>query len=201
MIFEISSTLVKELRDKTGAGMMNCKKALQETNGNFEAAIKVLRQKGLASADKKSNRITIEGIINSYIHTGRKIGVLLELNCETDFVSRREEFHELANNLAMQIAASPEVQYINVNDIPNVIFEAEKEIELQKEDLKEKPIQIRDKIMLGRVEKTLRGFALLPQPFIRNPNITVEELIKEKIAIFGENIKIKRFIRYTLGTE
>lgn len=201
MIFEISSTLVKELRDKTGAGMMNCKKALQETNGNFEAAIKTLRQKGLASADKKSNRITIEGIINSYIHTGRKIGVLLELNCETDFVSRREEFHELANNLAMQIAASPEVNYINVDDIPNTIFETEKEIELQKDDLKGKPIEIRDKILLGRIEKTLKSFALLPQPFIRNPTITVEELIKEKIAIFGENIKIKRFIRYTLGTE
>lgn len=201
MIFEISSTLVKELRDKTGAGMMNCKKALQETNGNFEDAIKALRQKGLASADKKSDRITIEGIINSYIHTGRKIGVLLELNCETDFVSRREEFHELANNLAMQIAASPEVHYITIDDIPSTIFEAEKEIELHKEDLKGKPVEIRDKILLGRIEKTLKSFALLNQPFIRNPNITVEELIKEKISIFGENIKIKRFIRYTLGKE
>lgn len=201
MIFKISSTLVKELRDKTGAGMMNCKKALQETDGNFEAAIKALRKKGLASADKKSNRVTIEGIINSYIHTGRKIGVLLELNCETDFVSRREEFQELANNLAMQIAASPEVHYIGVEDIPNTIFETEKEIELQKEDLKGKPIEIRDKILLGRVEKTLKSLALLTQPFIRNSNITIEELIKEKIALFGENIKIKRFLRYTLGSE
>ncbi|CAL8412558.1 unnamed protein product [Dictyota dichotoma] len=201
MIFEISSILVKELRDITGAGMMNCKKALQETDGNFEAAIKALRQKGLASADKKSNRVATEGIINSYIHTGRKIGVLLELNCETDFVSRRKEFHELADNLAMQIAASAEVHYIKVEDIPDTVFGAEKEIELQKDDLKAKPIEIRDRILLGRVEKTLKSFALLNQPFIRNPTITVEELIKEKIALFGENIKIKRFIRYKLGTQ
>nr|YP_009455758.1 elongation factor Ts [Dictyopteris divaricata]YP_010205265.1 elongation factor Ts [Grateloupia livida]AQZ24974.1 elongation factor Ts [Dictyopteris divaricata]UAV85834.1 elongation factor Ts [Grateloupia livida] len=201
MIFEITSTLVKELREKTGAGMMSCKKALQETDGNFEEAIKTLRQKGLASADKKSSRKAIEGIINSYIHTGRKIGVLLELNCETDFVARREEFKELANNLAMQIAASPQVIYISFEEIPKEIFELEKEIELNKEDLKSKPSDIKEKITLGRVEKTLKALSLLNQQFIRNPNITVDELIKEQIALFGENIKIKRFIRYTLGDE
>lgn len=199
MSFEISSGLVKELRDKTGAGMMNCKKALQESKGDFEAAIKSLRQKGFASAEKKSNRTTIEGIIHSYIHTGRKIGVLIEINCETDFVARRKEFQDLANNLAMQIAASPEVQYITTTDIPAKVFESEKEIELQKEDLKNKPLEIKEKIMLGRVEKTLKSFSLLSQPFIRNPNVTVEELIKEQIALFGENIKINRFIRYALG--
>nr|YP_011006220.1 Translation elongation factor Ts [Dictyotopsis propagulifera]WAM63224.1 Translation elongation factor Ts [Dictyotopsis propagulifera] len=200
MLFEITSILVKELREKTGAGMMSCKKALQETDGNFEEAIKTLRKKGLASADKKSTRSTIEGVINSYIHTGRKIGVLLELNCETDFVARREEFQELANNLSMQIAACPDVSYVALEDIPRQIFDREKEIELQKEDLKTKPIEIREKIMLGRVDKTLKSFSLLHQPFIRNPNITVEELIKEQISLFGENIKVKRFIRYILGS-
>lgn len=201
MIFEITSTLVKELREKTGAGMMNCKRALQETDGNFEEAIKTLRQKGLASADKKASRKVIEGIINSYIHTGSKIGVLLELNCETDFVARREEFKDLANNLAMQIAASPEVKYISLEDIPSEIFKFEKEVEFNKEDLKDKPLEIRDKITSGRVEKTLKTLSLLNQPFIRDSNITVEELIKEQIALFGENIKIKRFIRYTIGGE
>lgn len=201
MSFEINSILVKELRDKTGAGMMNCKKALQETHGNLEEAIKTLRQKGLASADKKASRRAIEGIINSYIHMGRKIGVLLELNCETDFVARQEEFYELANNLAMQIAASPDVIYIALEDIPKELFEREKAIELNKEDLQHKPIEIKEKITLGRVEKTLRNLSLLNQPFIRNPSITIDELIKEKISLFGENIKIKRFIRYTIGAD
>lgn len=200
MTLEISSELVKKLRDKTGAGMMNCKKALQETNGNFEEAIKTLRQKGLASADKKSTRKAIEGIIHSYIHTGAKIGVLLEVNCETDFVARREEFQDFVNNIAMQIAASAEVIYVNFEDIPKEYFEVEKEIELKKEDLADKPDEIKEKIMLGRVEKTLKTLSLLNQQYIRDPNITIEELIKEKISLFGENIKIKKFIRYTLGS-
>nr|YP_011007488.1 Translation elongation factor Ts [Sporochnus bolleanus]WAM64917.1 Translation elongation factor Ts [Sporochnus bolleanus] len=199
MTLEISSALVKELRQKTGAGMMNCKKALQETNGNFEEAIKTLRQKGLASADKKVLRRASEGLVNSYIHTGGKIGVLVEVNCETDFVARREEFQELVKNIAMQIAASPEVIYISTDDIPQEIFIAEKEIELKKDDLTNKPIEIKEKIILGRVEKTLKTLSLLNQPFIRDLNITVEELIKEKISLFGENIKIKRFTRYILG--
>lgn len=199
MTLEISSELVKQLREKTGAGMMNCKKALQETDGNFEEAIKTLRQKGLASADQKSHRKAIEGIIHSYIHTGSKIGVLLEVNCETDFVARREEFQDLVNNIAMQIASSSEVLYVNFEDIPQEHFEAEKQIELKKEDIINKPNEIKEKITLGRVEKTLKTLSLLNQQYIRNPSITVEELIKEKIALFGENIKIKRFIRYTIG--
>ena len=200
MTLEISSDLVKELRQKTGAGMMNCKKALQETNGDFDEAIKTLRQKGLASADKKVDRKAIEGLISSYIHTGGKIGVLVEVNCETDFVARREEFQELTKNIAMQIAASPEVIYISFEDIPQDIFIAEKAIELKKDDLGTKPEDIKEKIILGRVEKTLKHLSLLNQPFIRNPNITVEELIKEKISLFGENIKISKFTRYTLGS-
>lgn len=201
MALEINSGLVKKLREKTGAGMMNCKKALQETAGDFEKATKILRQKGLASADKKSTRKTIEGLIHSYIHTGSKIGVLLEVNCETDFVARREEFCDLVNNIAMQIAASPDIIYISFNDIPQKYFSIEKEIELKKDDLINKPDNLKDKIVIGRIEKTLKTLSLLNQPFIRNPNITIEELIKEKISFFGENIKIKRFVRYNLGSE
>ena len=200
MILEISSTLVKELREQTGAGMMNCKKALQETNGNFDEAITNLRKKGLASADKKVDRNASEGLVTSYIHTGGKIGVLVEVNCETDFVARREEFQELVKNIAMQIAASPEVLYIKMDDVPKEIFQSEKEMELNKNDLDNKPDEIKNKIILGRVEKTLKKLSLIDQPFIRDPNITVEELVKEKISLFGENIKIKRFTRYILGT-
>ena len=200
MILEISSTLVKELREQTGAGMMNCKKALQETNGNFDEAITNLRKKGLASADKKVDRNASEGLVTSYIHTGGKIGVLVEVNCETDFVARREEFQELVKNIAMQIAASPEVLYIKMDDVPKEIFQSEKEMELNKNDLDNKPEEIKNKIILGRVEKTLKKLSLIDQPFIRDPNITVEELVKEKISLFGENIKIKRFTRYILGT-
>ena len=198
-MLHIDAERVRELRHKTGAGMMNCKKALLESNGNFEEAIKSLREKGQASAHKKVNRKTIEGIISSYIHIGGKIGVLIEVNCETDFVARREEFQELVQNLAMQIAASPDVLYIQSEDIPEDIVLQEKAIESQKEDLNNKPDDIKEKIVLGRVEKTLKNLTLLNQPFIRDANITVDELIKEKISLFGENIRLKRFIRYTLG--
>nr|QWK43070.1 elongation factor Ts [Chorda asiatica] len=201
MTLDISSTLVKELRQKTGAGMMNCKKALQETNGDFEGAVKTLRQKGLAAADKKVDRKTVEGVVNSYIHAGGKIGVLVEVNCETDFVARREEFQELVQNIAMQIAASPEVLYVNSEEIPEQVFLAEKAIEAEKDDLSNKPPEIKEKIILGRVEKTLKKLSLIDQAFIRDANITIDELIKEKISLFGENIKVKRFTRYTLGNK
>lgn len=198
-MLHIDAERVRELRHKTGAGMMNCKRALLESNGNFEEAIKSLREKGQASAHQKINRKTIEGIVNSYIHIGGKIGVLIEVNCETDFVARREEFQELVQNIAMQIAASPDVLYIQNSDIPEEIFLKEKEIESEKEDLINKPDEIKEKIILGRVEKTLNNLTLINQPFIRDANITVDELIKEKISLFGENIRIKRFTRYTLG--
>ena len=198
-MLHIDAERVRELRHKTGAGMMNCKRALLESNGNFEEAIKSLREKGQASAHQKINRKTIEGIVNSYIHIGGKIGVLIEVNCETDFVARREEFQELVQNIAMQIAASPDVLYIQSSDIPEEIFLNEKKIESEKEDLINKPDEIKEKIILGRVEKTLKNLTLLNQPFIRDASITVDELIKEKISLFGENIRIKRFTRYTLG--
>lgn len=196
---EISPKLVKELREKTGAGMMNCKKALLETKGDFEKAVESLRQKGLASADKKADRLASEGIIESYIHTGGKLGVLVEVNCETDFVARRPEFQQLVKNIAMQIAASPTVNYVSINDIPLEVIEYEKNIEAKKDDLKNKPEVIKAKIVEGRIEKILRTQSLLDQPFIRDNNQTIEELIKQTISQLGENIKINRFIRYQLG--
>lgn len=199
MNIEISSKLVKELREKTGAGMMNCKKALQENEGDFEKAVETLRQKGLASADKKAGRQASEGVVESYIHTGGKLGVLVEVNCETDFVARRPEFQQLAKNLAMQIAASPTVNYVSVTDIPPEIVEKEKSIEAGKDDLSSKPEQIKAKIIEGRIEKILKTQSLLDQPFIRDNNQTVDELIKQTIAQLGENIKVARFIRFQLG--
>ncbi len=199
MSLEISSKLVKELREKTGAGMMNCKKALQETEGNFEKAVESLRQKGLASADKKVGRKASEGLIEAYIHTGGKLGVLVEVNCETDFVARRPEFQQLAKNIAMQIAACPTVNYVSVSDIPPEVRETEENIEASKEDLINKPEAIKSTIVKGRIEKILKTQSLLDQPFIRDNNQTVEEVIKQTISLLGENIKINRFIRFQLG--
>jgi len=199
MSIEISSKLVKELREKTGAGMMNCKKALQETEGNFEKAVESLRQKGLASADKKADRKASEGIIESYIHTGAKLGVLVEVNCETDFVARRIEFQELTKNIAMQIAACPSINYVSLSNIPTEVIEKERFIESGKEDLINKPVEIKEKILDGRVQKILKMQSLLDQPFIKDPNITIDELIKQKISLLGENIKVSRFTRFQLG--
>lgn len=201
MSLEISPKLVKELREKTGAGMMNCKKALQETEGDFEKAVESLRQKGLASADKKAGRKASEGVIESYIHTGGKLGVLVEVNCETDFVARRPEFQQLAKNIAMQIAASPTVNYVSVSEIPTEVIEREKSIEAGKDDLANKPEQIREKIVEGRIEKILKTQSLLDQSFIRDNNQTVDEVIKQTISQLGENIKVARFIRFQLGEE
>jgi elongation factor Ts len=195
----ISSEQVKLLREKTGAGMLNCKNALVETNGDFEKAVEFLRQKGLASAEKKLSRTTKQGIISTYIHTGSKIGVLLELNCETDFVARRIEFQNLAKNLAMQVTASQGIQYVSVQDIPKEVWDEEIRIELQREDLKSKPEAIRESIAKGRVEKTLKTFTLLNQSCIRDPQITVEEYIKNHVALLGENIQISRFVKYIIG--
>lgn len=196
---EISAKTVKELRDKTAAGMMDCKKALQESNGDFEQAMESLRKKGLASANKKSDRIATEGIIESYIHMGGKLGVLVEVNCETDFVARREEFQELAKNIAMQIAANPAVKFVSLKEIPQSIIDEEKKIELEKDDLSNKPQEIKEKIVEGRIQKRLNEMILLEQSFIRDSDITIEELVKRNIAILGENIQVRRFERFNLG--
>ena len=199
MGIEISAKIVKELRDKTSAGMMDCKKALQESNGDLEKATEYLKQKGLASANKKAARIASEGLVESYIHMGGKLGVLVELNCETDFVARNPAFQELARNVAMQIAACPNVKYIKLNDITESVIEDEKRIEEGKEDLAKKPKDIKEKILEGRIQKRLKEMILLDQAFIRDNNITVDELLKQNVSKLGENIQIRRFERFNLG--
>ncbi|OIP68277.1 MAG: elongation factor Ts [Oscillatoriales cyanobacterium CG2_30_40_61] len=196
---EISAKLVKELRDKTGAGMMDCKKALVENEGDIAKSIEWLRQKGISSADKKTSRSATEGLVGSYIHTGGRVGVMVEVNCETDFVARREEFKALVNNIAMQIAACPNVEYVSIDDIPAAITAKEKEIEMKRDDLGKKPDNIKEKIVQGRIDKRLQELSLVDQPYIRNQDITVAELVKQSIALLGENIKIRRFARFVLG--
>lgn len=199
MCIYISAQRVKELRNQTGAGMMNCKKALQDAKGDVAIAIENLRKQGLASASKKSQRIAGEGLIESYIHAGSRIGVLLELNCETDFVARHEEFRLLARNIAMQIAASPDVQYVSVSDIPEETALEEKKIEMDKEDLQDKPENIKEVIVKGRIEKRLKELSLLDQGFIRDSSLLISDLIDQKIALLGENIKVRRFKKFVLG--
>nr|BED43246.1 elongation factor Ts [Pyropia sp. Myanmar_A]BED43443.1 elongation factor Ts [Pyropia sp. Myanmar_B]BED43640.1 elongation factor Ts [Pyropia sp. Myanmar_C] len=199
MTLQISAQIVKALRDKTGAGMMDCKKALQANNGNEKKALEALRQKGLASANKKSNRTAVEGLLESYIHTGGKIGVLVEVNCETDFVSRRPEFQKLAKDIAMQIAASPNVEYVSIQHIPDEVVNLEKRVEAGKDDLKNKPADKVEIIIEGRMKKRLKELSLLDQMFIRNQDISIEDLINQNIALLGENIKVRRFVRFFLG--
>ena len=196
---EISAKLVKELRDKTGAGMMDCKKALKENDGDINKATEWLRQKGITSAEKKSGRVAAEGIVDSYIHTGGRVGVLVEVNCETDFVARREEFQKLARNIAMQIAASPNVEYVKVEDIPEDVAQKEKDIEMGRDDLSGKPENIKEKIVQGRIDKRLKELSLMDQSYIRDQSITVEELVKQTISQLGENIQVRRFTRFVLG--
>ena len=195
----ISAKLVKDLRDKTGAGMMDCKKALAETDSDMPKAIEWLRQKGIASAEKKSGRVAAEGAIGSYIHTGARVGVLLELNCETDFVARGELFQSLLRDVAMQIAACPNVEYVTVDDIPKDIVENEKSIEMGRDDLDGKPEQIKSKIVEGRIAKRLKELALVEQPFIRDSALSVQQLVKQVAGQIGENVQVRRFTRYTLG--
>ena len=196
---DVSAKVVKELRDKTGAGMMDCKKALIENGGNMDKAIEWLRQKGIASAEKKSGRVAAEGAIGSYIHTGSRVGVLLELNCETDFVARGDLFQGLLKDVAMQVAACPNVEFVTTDQIPQNIVEKEKSIEMGRDDLSGKPDQIKEKIVQGRIGKRLKELTLMEQPYIKDSSITVEELVKQVAGKIGENVQIRRFTRYTLG--
>ena len=195
----ITAKLVKDLRDKTGAGMMDCKKALNETDGNVEKALEWLRKKGIASAEKKSGRVATEGSIGSYIHTGSRVGVLLELNCETDFVARGDIFQSLLKDVSMQVAACPNVEYVSIDEIPKDVIEKEKQIEMGRDDLSGKPDNIKEKIVEGRISKRLNELVLLSQPYIKDSSLTVEDLVKQAAAKIGENIKVRRFTRYTLG--
>ena len=196
---EISAKLVKELRDMTGAGMIDCKKALNETKGDKDKAVEWLRQKGIASAEKKSGRAAAEGAIGSYIHTGARVGVLVEVNCETDFVARGEIFQELVRNVAMQVAACPNVDYVKVEDIPAEVAEREKQIEMGRDDLAGKKEEMKEKIVAGRIGKRLKEMSLLDQAYIKDSALTVDELVKQVSGKVGENIQVRRFVRFNLG--
>ncbi len=196
---EITAKLVGELRQKTGAGMMDCKKALTENGGDLEKSSEWLRKKGMASADKKAGKTAAEGLVGSYIHIGGRVGVLVEINCQTDFVARNEAFKALVQNVAMQIAASSSVEYVRVEDIPAAIADKEKAIEMGKDDLAGKPEAIKEKIVQGRIEKRLKEMCLMDQPYIRDQNITVAELVKQNVAQLGENIQVRRFVRFVMG--
>ncbi len=196
---DVSAKLVKELRDQTGAGMMDCKKALKESDGDLTKASEWLRQKGIASAEKKAGRTAAEGAVGSYIHTGARVGVLVEVNCETDFVARGEQFQELVRNIAMQIAACPNVEFVTTDDIPAEVSEREAAIEMGRDDLGSKPEAMKAKIVEGRVAKRLKEISLLEQPFIKDSSMTVAEMVKQLAGKIGENIKVRRFTRYTLG--
>lgn len=195
---ELSAELIKELRERTGISIMECKKALEESGGDIEKAIEILRKKGFARAKEKMDRETGEGLVYAYIHLDGKIGVLVEVNCETDFVARNEEFRELAKNIAMQIAAA-KPKYIAPEDIP--LEEIEKEKEIIREQLKDskKPAEIIEKIVQGKLSKFFEEVCLLEQPFIRDDKIKVREFIASHIAKFGENIRVRRFARFELG--
>ena len=191
---------VKELRERTGAGVLDCKKALETTKGDIDKAIDHLRKTGIAKAEKKLLRKTEEGIIETYIHPGSRLGVLIELNCETDFVAKTDNFKKLAKNLAMQIAASNPVA-IRRKDISENIIEREKEIYRTQVTASGKPDNIIDKIVEGKLNKYFKEVCLLEQPFVKDTNLMVEDYIKENIAIIGENISIKRFARFRIGED
>ena len=199
---EITAAAVKQLREKTGAGMMECKNALVEADGNEEKAIEILRKRGMASAQKRAGRVAAEGIVGSYIHMGGKVGVLVELNCETDFVARGEEFQQLVKDIAMHIAAA-EPRYVSRDEIPASVLDKEREIARAqaKNEPKNanKPEQVIDKIVEGRLNKFYEETVLLDQPFVKDPAKTVGELVTEKVAKTGERIAVRRFTRYKMG--
>lgn len=189
---------IAKLRAMTGAGMMDCKKALTESNGDMDGAVKFLREKGMAAAAKKADRIAAEGVVGSYIHMGGKIGVLVEVNCETDFVAKSDQFQQLVKDIAMQIAAAKPL-YVNSSEVPAEVLESEKEI-LRTQALNEgKPAQIVEKMVEGRIKKYYQDFCLMDQQFVKNPDLTIATLINEATLKIGEKISIRRFTRYEMG--
>jgi elongation factor Ts len=196
---EISAGLVKELRERTGAGFMDCKRALSETDGDLEKAVALLRERGVAAAEKKSGREAREGLVGSYIHTGGRVGVLIEVNCETDFVARTDEFQKLVRDLAMQVAGLSPL-YVDSDGIPPAELEAKKAELLADESVAKKPENIRPQIVEGQLKKWYSQVCLYDQPF-RDEERSVRELITEKIATIGENIRVRRFTRYSLGED
>ncbi len=195
---EITAAMVKELREKTGAGMMDCKKALQEAEGDFEKAVDLLRKKGIAKAAKRAEREANEGVVTAYIHPGSKLGALVEVNCETDFVAKTDDFQEFAKNIAMHIAASNPLA-VSREELDQTVLEKEKEIYREQALASGKPEHIVDKIVEGRLEKYYSEVCLLEQPYVKDPDKTIKELLTETIAKVGENINIKRFARFRIG--
>ena len=195
---EFSAKDVNDLRERTGAGMMDCKKALVESNGDVEKAIDFLREKGLAAAAKKAGRIAAEGLVTSYIHGGGRIGVLVEINCETDFVAKTAEYQEFCRDIAMQIAASSP-EYVRREEVPEDVLEHERAIARQQAINDGKPEKILDKIVEGRIEKYYKEVCLLEQVFIKDNDKTVQQVITDRIATIGENISVRRFVRYQVG--
>ena len=199
---EITAALVKELRERTQAGMMDCKKALAANDGNMEKAIEFLREKGLAAANKKAGRIAAEGAVDSYIHMGGKVGVMVEINCETDFVGKTDTFKSLCHDVAMHIAAAAP-EYVSKEEIPAARLEEERRIAYEQimndEKNAKKPAAIIEKIVEGRVEKFCKEICLLDQPFVKNPDITIAQLLQEATLATGEKTTIRRFVRYQLG--
>lgn len=195
---EINAAQVKELRDSTGAGIMDCKKALQESEGDIDKALRILREKGLAGAKKKGGRIASDGIIDSYIHLNNRIGVLLEVNCETDFVARNETFRAMVHDVAMHIAAVNPL-YVSQEDIPEDVLEQEREINRSRALKEGKPEKVVDKIVEGRLKKYYEEICLLEQPFVKDPEISIAELVQRAIAAVGENIIVRRFARFQVG--
>ena len=195
---EISAAMVKKLRDATGAGMMECKAALTEANGDLEAATTLLRKRGLAQAAKKAGRSTSEGLVGHYIHMGGKIGVLVEVNCESDFVARTDKFQALTKELAMHIAAANPT-YVRREDVPADVVSREKDI--YKDQVKDKPAQVIDKIVEGKLNSFYQQFCLMEQASVRDPNVTIAQLVQDAIRILGENITVTRFVRMKVGEQ
>ena len=195
---KITAEMVKELRERTGAGMLDCKKALEETGGDPEKAIEVLRKRGLAAAAKKAGRVAAEGAVGSYIHAGGKIGVLVEVNCETDFVARTDEFQGLVRDIAMHIAAA-EPRFVSRDEVTDEVLATERRIYREQALEQGKPEAVVDRIVEGKVGKFYAEAVLLEQPFIKDPDKTIEQLLAEKIAKIGENLRVRRFSRFRLG--
>jgi elongation factor Ts len=195
---EISVELVKDLRQRTGAGVVDCKKALQEAKGNVDAAIDYLRRKGLATAAKKAGRIATDGLVSSYIHAGGKMGVLVEVNCETDFVAKTDDFQTFVKNIAMHIAAT-NPQYIKREEVPDEVLEKEKDIYRTQAVETGKPVKVIDKIVEGKMERFYSEACLMEQTYIKDSDLTIKELLEGMIAKVGENIAIRRFVRFQLG--
>ncbi len=194
----ITAAMVKQLRDKSGAGMMDCKKALTETGGDMEKAVDFLRKKGLATAAKRAGRATTEGVVMPYVHTGGKLGVMVEVNCETDFVAKSDDFQAFAKNVAMHIAAINPLG-ITPEDIPAELIDREKAIYIAQARETGKPENVIEKIIEGKMAKFIKESCLMNQPYVKNPDITIADLLNELIAKIGENISIKRFVRYQIG--